>query len=808
MGICLLKPGPFFYASLILCWITPADGADYYTDLSQIGLPSQEDKVTTYYLTLRVNGKDDTHPVPVIYADGHYGVERDVLKRNHIRLPASDENVINVDQLGQVTVAYDAVNQRLNVTVPDTWLPNQTIGDGRSAFNHHSAQSSPGLLLNYDAYYAHPDNGNAALSTWLEQRMFNRYGVLTHSGIYRHYFFDNDAGSSQQGYRRYDTYGRYSDEQRIVSYQAGDFISDSLPWSHSVRMGGLRISRNFNIRPDIVTYPLLQYAGSAAVPTSVDLFINGYRSASRDINAGPYTLTNIPYINGAGEATIVTTDALGRQVSTTVPFYIANTLLRKGLSDFDLSVGALRRNYGLKDADYTGGAFSGIYRYGLTDYLTVSGHTELSRRLLLNGMGQDIKVGRWGTLTGAYSMSRLHSDPSYAAGNASDTPTGSQYLLGYSYYSDLFGLSLQHSQRSAGYRDLSTYDSDATLSRRSEQFIFSISPFGAGSGNLGVGYFDIQARDNNRTRLLNVSYSKSLWNKVNLYVSINKTLGDDGYQVSLQALIPFDSGGNASLSTMRDKNNRFSERVSFNKQAPIDGGLGWNLAYSSEHYRQAGMTWRTQHTVLQGGVYGARNTTNAWGEMSGSLIYMDQDMFAASRVNDAFIVVSTDGYADVPVYYENKYIGKTNTSGHILVPWVSSYYPVKLDIDTLDLPINVDIPYSEQRVSVREGSGRLVNFPVRKNLSAIVVLFDSRSVPLKPGTVVTHVNTGNSTVVGFAGKVYLENLQEHNDIAIQLDNGEQCRQQFNVKEMQDTIPVISPLICDTRPPSPQEAKHE
>ena len=41
------------------------------------------------------------------------------------------------------------------------------------------------------------------------------------------------------------------------------------------------------------------------------------------------TLTNVPFINGAGEAVVVTTDALGRQVSTSVPFYVTSTLATK-----------------------------------------------------------------------------------------------------------------------------------------------------------------------------------------------------------------------------------------------------------------------------------------------------------------------------------------------------------------------------------------------------------------------------------------------------------------------------------------------
>ena len=98
----------------------------------------------------------------------------------------------------------------------------------------------------------------------------------------------------------------------------------------------------------------------------------------------------MPWISGAGEATVVTTDALGRQVSTSVPFYVSNTLLREGLSDFDFTLGALRNNYGIKNADYGAGAVSAIYRYGLTHWLTLSAHTEDRQGLTNAGLGGDI----------------------------------------------------------------------------------------------------------------------------------------------------------------------------------------------------------------------------------------------------------------------------------------------------------------------------------------------------------------------------------------------------------------------------------
>ena len=129
---------------------------------------------------------------------------------------------------------------------------------------------------------------------------------------------------------RYDSTLLITNEEDATTWSAGDVISDALSWSTSVRMGGISYGRDFSLRPDLVTWPLPAFSGEAAVPTSVDLFINGYRSGSTRLQPGPFTLTNLPYINGAGDAVLVTTDALGRQVSTTLPFYVTAICLSRG----------------------------------------------------------------------------------------------------------------------------------------------------------------------------------------------------------------------------------------------------------------------------------------------------------------------------------------------------------------------------------------------------------------------------------------------------------------------------------------------
>nr|WP_242446363.1 hypothetical protein [Klebsiella michiganensis] len=99
-----------------------------------------------------------------------------------------------------------------------------------------TAISSPGILFNYDAYSLFSSGGSQTTSTFTETRLFGPPGVLSNNAVIRQNW--SSTGYEQQGYMRYDTLWKYSDSDQMISYQAGDVVSNALTWSSSVRMGG------------------------------------------------------------------------------------------------------------------------------------------------------------------------------------------------------------------------------------------------------------------------------------------------------------------------------------------------------------------------------------------------------------------------------------------------------------------------------------------------------------------------------------------------------------------------------------------
>src|SRR5690606_5208998 len=127
-------------------------------------------------------------------------------------------------------------------------------------------------------------------SGWLEGRVFGPLGVISHAQIV------STSGLDHYDTVRLDTTWSYSDPGTMVTYQAGDVISGGLAWTRPTRLGGFRVHRNFRLRPDLITMPLPALAGSAAVPSTVEVFIDNTRRLQQQVPPGPFVITSLPVI--------------------------------------------------------------------------------------------------------------------------------------------------------------------------------------------------------------------------------------------------------------------------------------------------------------------------------------------------------------------------------------------------------------------------------------------------------------------------------------------------------------------------------
>ncbi len=737
------------------------------------------------YLELVINSVSTGALIPVVNQGDRYFVAVSDLKGAGLPIAANFEK-IDVAHFPRLSAEYDSLGQRLLLSVPSSWLPQQHIGRNVS-FERARPVSGTGVMLNYDAYTATTSNdGYSGTSVWSELRAFGEFGIVSSTGIYRHSPDDQVSEHPGNGrYVRYDTTWTYADDDRVLTWELGDYVTRAQTWTGSTRMAGLQVSRDFSLRPDIITFPLPTFYGDASIPSTVDLFINGYKASSNTVDPGPFVLSSVPYINGAGEAVIVTTDALGRKVSTTMPFYVNGQLLREGLSDFSMAAGALRKDYGLKDFSYGEGAANASWRYGLTNAITMETNLEAADGLYNMGLGTLFSIGSFGDVNLSSNQSK------------GDFGDGSQYAYGYRYSGRGYTFSARQTVRNEEFRSLSTYDIETSQysTRKTSQVNGSLSL--GRYGNIGAGYFDLEAFDESRTRLVSVSWNKPVWRNTSLYLTASKELGEPDFATTAQFMVPLDLMGTASMTLERTQDGRKSARVNYAKAAPTEGGLGWGAGYgyydSGDDYKRFDVTWRNKYNQLQAGFYGAEDRSY-WAGATGSVIVMDGMVYPSNRIHDAFVLVSTDGQEGVPVRYENQLIGKTNDAGHILIPWASSSYAGKYEVDPSQLDGNIDVPLTEQRVAVKSGSGYLMRFPMQRMISAMVTLVNGKGEVIPVGSYVTAAG-GQGAYVGWDGQVYLEGLADKNDLLVRIAGSGTCRASFKLDAKIDQIAQVGPLVC-------------
>ena len=746
----LMGPGTFMAAELPPPE-TPADGPAFL------------------FLELVINGRPTGELVEVLYQAPNFEIAGDTLRRLHIRHAAAPGARQAVNQLPGVATEYDGLRQVLRVNVPPEWLPLQPLGG--AAPRRLATESGQGLLLNYDLYATSTSQASLT-SVWTEQRYFSTAGIFSNTGVYRHAPQRAPTGSYalRNGYVRHDTRWTRADPESATELSVGDLVTGALPWSTAVRLGGVQWARNFGMRPDLITYPLPQFAGQAAVPSALELFINGFRTANHQIAPGPFTLGDLPMANGAGTASVVTTDALGRQVQTTVPFYVSSQLLRPGWTDYAVALGALRRDYGLRSFAYGPTLASGVYRAGLSEFLTLEGQAQIGRGLTVLGLGSMTRLGQWGIAN--LSLTRGHTTRS---------GSGWQYSAGYQYSSPGGGISIQQTGRTPGYGDASTHADDRfELQRRVRQIALNRN---LGTGALTGGWIDTVDAQGSRNRLLYAGYSAPLGGQSFITFTAGRSLGTNDTQLRLQWTYLLGQGASAQLAS-RHGAGLVQTVASYQQDIAADGGLGWTLAHSlgsggEARYRQASVLYRNSSLQLQGGFYGTDQQRTRWAGAMGSLGLMDGHLFAANRVTDGFALVSTQGEADVPVHYEHQLIGRTNAQGYLLVPNVPSYYLASYSIDPLALPTDTHAPALERRLAVPRGAGTLVELPVFKMRTATLTLLDAQEQPLPQGSAVQHLEGDLQTVVGWDGMVYLPALHPYNTLWVRAPSGLLCYAAFS-----------------------------
>jgi len=767
--------------------------------------------------------------------DGALHIEPKALRTIGLLAPAQALRVdgwVALSRLPGVQTRYDEARQTLHVQAQDSAMVVRVFD--AQARNQESGVSLPtqhpfGAFINHTLYAI--TGGQSQDRRWrgvtrtqtasglFEGNVYGRFGTLSSTQI----LSLNRHASAQRRFRsvRLDTQWSHFDEARLTTLTAGDFVGRSLAWSRSLRLGGVQWRRNFAIRPDLVTMPMLaDLSGSAAVPSTVELYVNNARRFSQEVAPGPFAITNLPMITGAGTARLVVRDALGRETVTETPFYASSQLLAPGLADFALEAGVARRNYGTVSNDYDKRLLaSATARYGVSNTVTVEGMAQGGGRLALAGAGGVVKLGTLGVAGLAGAVSR------YGVGAKKETGTqlAANVELG------LLGLRLaaRHQRTQGDFNDLAsvTLTRDATgmtPAMRQQRRVNARPPARMNQVSLSLPYWSgpsvnlsyttlTQAtaltdgsRQNNRTRLASLNLGQRLPGKGWLSVSAYRDLARKQSSTVFASLSWF-LGGRVNASTSRTwrggKASTSTADVSRSERSEY-GSVGWQVRASHNHgqfasrSQSASASYRSRIGHIEAGVehMETAKTVNGRLQLDGALVLAGGGVFLSNRIHDAFAVVNV-GAPGVQVQVENSPIGVTNASGQLLLPGLRAFERNQISIDTMTLPVDAHIPVLRQSVKPRFKSGVTVDFNVAlQTRTALITVRDEAGEPLPVGASV-QLNGATTTVVGYDGQIWLEDIAINNRLLIEEANQPACVVDFSAPDTMTERLLIPDAVC-------------
>jgi len=195
--------------------------------------------------------------------------------------------------------------------------------------------------------------------------------------------------------------------------------------------------------------------------------------------------------------------------------------------------------------------------------------------------------------------------------------------------------------------------------------------------------------------------------------------------------------------------------------------------------------------------FGKQTTVQA--ELNGAVSFVDGGLFLSNQIDDSFAVVDTSGVAGIRVQQENRYAGRTDSDGRLLVPDLRSFEINHLSIDPLDAPLDTTVPYAAREVRPQDRSGVVVNFSIKTSDGALLLLTDAAGAPLPFGSVATLQSTGDKVPIGYDGEAYFVGLRAHNNVSVEMPDGRRCSLGFDYRHIAGSIPSIGPLACEVQP---------
>ncbi|HGF3687934.1 TPA: fimbria/pilus outer membrane usher protein, partial [Acinetobacter nosocomialis] len=737
------------------------DGNNKYTQ-EKINGQEQNLNFIQLFLNISINSNPSEDLFSVKQSkDGKLYIRSGDLKTLRVKMDEHipDSQWVCINELKGIQFKYLENEQSLNLQVPSSMLTGYSVElSGQQTTSSGLLKMKPlnAAILNYSLY--HTITNDESIFSGSAEGIFNSALGNFSSGVL--YNGSNETSYSHEKWVRLESKWQYVDPEKVRIYTLGDFVSNSSDWGSSVRLAGFQWSSAYTQRGDIVTSALPQFSGSAALPSTLDLYVNQQKIYSGLVPSGPFDIKQLPFISG-NEVTLVTTDATGQQSITKKPYYFSSKILAKGINEFSVDVGVPRYNYGLYSNDYDDATFaSGAIRYGYSNSLTLSGGAEASTDGLSNvGTGFAKNLFGVGVINADLAASQYKDENGYSAlvgleGRISKNISfNTSYRKVFDNYFDLARVSqiryLKENQITSEPQNYLSYSALADeIIRAGINYNFY-----AGYG-VYVGYNQIKYSDNSY-KLLSANLSGSLNKNWGFYSSAYTDYENHkDYGIYFALRYTPSTRTNAITSVSSDSGRLTYRQEVFVLSEPKINSFGWGGYVERDqdaHTNNASIygSYRARAAYLTGRYNRIGDNDQVALSATGSLVAAAGRIFAANEIGDGYAVVTNAG-PQSQIINGGINLGTTDKSGRFLIPSLMPYRENHIYLDPSYLPLNWNVKSTDQKTVVGYRQGTLVDFGAHQVISGLVRIVDKNNTPLLPGYSV-RINGQQDAVVGYDG---------------------------------------------------------
>lgn len=741
------------------------------------------------YYSIQINGQD-TQEVALFLQEknGNLWIPSKSLANWKIKLPATasmaydDEKYFNLKKIPGVTYHIDPLTMEMKLTIPAALFEGyQVNADGSKLLKF--TPSAPGLFFNYNLLQTRNINTlpHNVFNGLFSIGLFNAYGVGTNS------FIMQNTPDTRSPLRLLTTW-RYDKPEDMWTLSLGDNVSASTAWTQSVNFGGVQWGRNFATQPAYITFPQPAAKGQATVPSSVNLYVNNFLVQQNQISPGPFSIANIPYVTGAGDLRIVTTDIQGRQQVVTLPFYTSNQLLKAGLTNYTYEFGMIRQNLGVTNFGYQRFLAAGTKSTGIRDDLTMQWHVEALSNQETAGISAFKQLWNLGVINGAAAASHINGG----------RKNGGLLLASFQRQTPRYTINAS-SQITTEYFTQAGLQAGQLSPRLINQLSGGIS---YGMNNFGVNYIRIINRNQPGNNMLTASFSRNIFFEISMSLSAMTNLGgtrNKGVFLTLNRALGTNTAVNLSNS---QQNGIHQESLQIIRSLPVGPGYGYSLTGTTGTGTSLNSTQSSVSLQNDIGTYIAQMNQSP-GLISyslnvmGSIIGMGGRPYLTRNLNNnSFGVVQLPDMPNVKVYTNNQLTAITDKHGNALLPNLLPYQNTEVSINAKELPLNTLVGATTQLVAPYYSSGIIIPFSAKVIRSAILVLKQATGEPVPEGAVATVAGEKEEFLVGTEGETYLTGLDNENKVDVVWEE-HHCQFSFTSPPANpnDPIPELGNMTC-------------